>query len=352
MSEINFKNMISCNQLGNRKPVNRPYREGNMRKIRSFLIALLLAIPLSSSFAVLPVIDVPAITNAVMNFAQTVEQYNRQIKQWKADYDRIQKAAVKMASGDWDSALSGLSDILSTSNRYTGGLDDIMKVVSDTKRATNSVRQSVQFAQNAASSFNSLTSGSFRSFDDVLNGTVSLSELAAASTRQGAYFARDILTLAADSANAVSLTANQAEAVKISDKLVKEQSSLASLYREMDQALASGNTLKAQQLENSIKIKEKSIEEMKENLNTIRDIAKSVNSRSLETNKLYQARMSEYKESINDQLRTQQLLNNYKSIRDRETAEMQKRWSERYADEPYRKESKEWFELRYIIYGY
>lgn len=69
-----------------------------------------------------PVIDVAAITTAVQNFTTTVEQYNRQIKQWQSEYEKIKKAAEGISSGDFTAVVTSVASLAGQMSGWTEDL--------------------------------------------------------------------------------------------------------------------------------------------------------------------------------------------------------------------------------------
>lgn len=122
-----------------------------MTKPRKFLITVLLLIStLVPAWATgMPVIDITAIANAIAEFSTTVQQYQKQVMQWKSEYDRLARAAKSIAKGDFDSILSGISQAATAISGYNESLSGFAeiaaaanlgrKVARDTKQMTNSV---------------------------------------------------------------------------------------------------------------------------------------------------------------------------------------------------------------------
>lgn len=84
-----------------------------MRRFRKRIL-LILIISLAGVFtasANMPVIDVTAIAQAVTSYVQTIKEWNAQVQQWKSEFDRIEKAAKGLSSGDFTQIVSGLASL-------------------------------------------------------------------------------------------------------------------------------------------------------------------------------------------------------------------------------------------------
>ena len=67
-----------------------------MRRIRKIGALVLLSFALSAPlYANMPVIDISAIAEGISQFMTTIEQYNRQIQQWKSEYDKMVHRPVR-----------------------------------------------------------------------------------------------------------------------------------------------------------------------------------------------------------------------------------------------------------------
>lgn len=78
---------------------------------RIIILVLLFALTVVPCFANMPVIDISAITTSITQFAQTVEQWKTTLKQYKSEFDRIEKAAKGLTSGDFMTMLSSFGDL-------------------------------------------------------------------------------------------------------------------------------------------------------------------------------------------------------------------------------------------------
>lgn len=122
-----------------------------MTKPRKFLITVLLLIStLIPAWATgMPVIDITAIANAIAEFSTTVQQYQKQVMQWKSEYDRLARAAESIAKGDFDSILSGISQAATAISGYSESLSGFAEIAAaaqtgrkltyDAKRMSNSI---------------------------------------------------------------------------------------------------------------------------------------------------------------------------------------------------------------------
>lgn len=122
-----------------------------MTKPRKILITVLLLIStLIPAWATgMPVIDITAIANAIAEFSTTVQQYQKQVMQWKSEYDRLARAAESIARGDFDSILSGISQAATAISGYSESLSGFAEIAAaaqtgrkltyDAKRMSNSI---------------------------------------------------------------------------------------------------------------------------------------------------------------------------------------------------------------------
>lgn len=122
-----------------------------MTKPRKILITVLLLIStLIPAWATgMPVIDITAIANAIAEFSTTVQQYQKQVMQWKSEYDRLARAAKSIAKGDFDSILSGISQAATAISGYSESLSGFAEIAAaaqtgrkltyDAKRMSNSI---------------------------------------------------------------------------------------------------------------------------------------------------------------------------------------------------------------------
>jgi hypothetical protein len=78
---------------------------------RIIILVLLFSLTVVPCFANMPVIDISAITTSITQFAQTVEQWKTTLKQYKSEFDRIEKAAKGLTSGDFMTMLSSFGDL-------------------------------------------------------------------------------------------------------------------------------------------------------------------------------------------------------------------------------------------------
>lgn len=90
------------------------------KKILLFIMIVTLACT-SLSATGMPVIDISSITESITQFVTTVQQYNRQIQQWKSEWERLERAAKQISSGDYQSVISGLASITGQISRWNVG---------------------------------------------------------------------------------------------------------------------------------------------------------------------------------------------------------------------------------------
>lgn len=65
----------------------------------------------SPVFANMPVIDITSIAQAIQGYVQSLQQWQAQLQQWKSEFDRIQKAAQGLASGDFTQVVSSIASL-------------------------------------------------------------------------------------------------------------------------------------------------------------------------------------------------------------------------------------------------
>lgn len=114
---------------------------GRIRKVLTlFLLSFALSTPL---YANMPVIDISAITQGISQFLTTVEQYTRQIQQWKVEYDKMVKAAKAIATGDFSQIMNGISSFATqiagwdSTNKYA---DAFLNNLSNTAKLTDTIK--------------------------------------------------------------------------------------------------------------------------------------------------------------------------------------------------------------------
>lgn len=129
-----------------------------MTKPRKILVAFLLflsiLVPVWSTGY--PVIDISAIMNAIAEFSTTVQQYQRQIMQWKSEYDRLAKAAKTMAKGDFNSILDGISQAATAISGYGeafSGLAQVSAAISSGQKLAKDGQQMVNSVESTWQSF-------------------------------------------------------------------------------------------------------------------------------------------------------------------------------------------------------
>lgn len=79
---------------------------------------------ISPVFANMPVIDVTAIAQAIQQYTQSIQQFQSQLQQWQSEFDRIQKAAKGLSSGNFTQIVSSVASLASQASRWklTGDL--------------------------------------------------------------------------------------------------------------------------------------------------------------------------------------------------------------------------------------
>lgn len=114
-----------------------------MGRIRKIGILVLLSFALSTPlYANMPVIDLSAIAQGVSQFLTTVQQYSRQIQQWKSEYDKMVKAAKAIASGDFSQIMSGIASFANqiagwdSTNKYA---DSFLRNLGSSAKLTDTI---------------------------------------------------------------------------------------------------------------------------------------------------------------------------------------------------------------------
>ena len=114
-----------------------------MGRIRKIGILVLLSFALSTPlYANMPVIDLSAIAQGVSQFMTTVQQYSRQIQQWKSEYDKMVKAAKAIASGDFSQIMSGIASFANqiagwdSTNKYA---DSFLRNLGSSAKLTDTI---------------------------------------------------------------------------------------------------------------------------------------------------------------------------------------------------------------------
>lgn len=120
---------------------------GRMRRfVTMALLSLALSMPL---YANMPVIDISAIASGISQFATTVEQYSRQIQQWKSEYDRMVQAAKSIAEGNYWEGISSFANQLASWDSTDAYLDAFLYNLGDTADLIDNLEtMGENFAQN------------------------------------------------------------------------------------------------------------------------------------------------------------------------------------------------------------
>ena len=85
------------------------FMKGLKKKIILFLLMIVMGV--SPVFANMPVIDITSIMQAIQGYVQSLQQWQAQLQQWKSEFDRIQKAAQGLASGDFTQVVSSIASL-------------------------------------------------------------------------------------------------------------------------------------------------------------------------------------------------------------------------------------------------
>lgn len=144
-----------------------------MGRIRKIGILVLLSFALSTPlYANMPVIDLSAIAQGVSQFLTTVQQYSRQIQQWKSEYDKMVKAAKAIASGDFSQIMSGIASFANqiagwdSTNKYA---DSFLRNLGSSAKLTDTIyKMSDDLGDSLGNAWNWVTS--IESPDDIWSG--------------------------------------------------------------------------------------------------------------------------------------------------------------------------------------
>ena len=144
-----------------------------MGRIRKIGILVLLSFALSTPlYANMPVIDLSAIAQGISQFLTTVQQYSRQIQQWKSEYDKMVKAAKAIASGDFSQIMSGIASFANqiagwdSTNKYA---DSFLRNLGSSAKLTDTIyKMSDDLGDSLGNAWNWVTS--IESPDDIWSG--------------------------------------------------------------------------------------------------------------------------------------------------------------------------------------
>lgn len=151
-----------------------------MGRIRKIGILVLLSFALSTPlYANMPVIDLSAIAQGVSQFLTTVQQYSRQIQQWKSEYDKMVKAAKAIASGDFSQIMSGIASFANqiagwdSTNKYA---DSFLRNLGSSAKLTDTIyKMSDDLGDSLGNAWNWVTS--IESPDDFWSGLDTVSDV-------------------------------------------------------------------------------------------------------------------------------------------------------------------------------
>lgn len=76
---------------------------------RTVTVAALAAAMAQPAFAAWPVIDPVHIAQGASQFVQTIQQWNRQISQWRTEYQRIKRLSRAISNGQWAEGFNALN---------------------------------------------------------------------------------------------------------------------------------------------------------------------------------------------------------------------------------------------------
>ena len=152
-----------------------------MGRIRKIGILVLLSFALSTPlYANMPVIDISAIAQGVSQFMTTVQQYAKQIQQWRSELDKMVKAAKAISSGDFSQIMGGIA---SFANQIAGwdstnkSADSFLRNLGNSAKLTDTIYQmSENLGDKLGNSWNWITS--IESPDDLWSGLDAISDVA------------------------------------------------------------------------------------------------------------------------------------------------------------------------------
>lgn len=81
------------------------------RPNKMIILFIVFSTIISPIYANMPVIDITAIAQAITEYTETVKNWNMQIQQWKSEFDRIERAAKGLSSGDFTQILASISSL-------------------------------------------------------------------------------------------------------------------------------------------------------------------------------------------------------------------------------------------------
>lgn len=99
------------------------FMKGLKKKIILFLLMIVMGV--SPVFANMPVIDITSIMQAVQGYVQSLQQWQAQLQQWKSEFDRIQKAAKGLSSGDFTQIVSSIASLTKQASNWRLNADMI-----------------------------------------------------------------------------------------------------------------------------------------------------------------------------------------------------------------------------------
>lgn len=152
-----------------------------MGRIRKIGILVLLSFALSTPlYANMPVIDISAIAQGVSQFMTTVQQYAKQIQQWRSELDKMVKAAKAISSGDFSQIMGGIASFANqiagwdSTNKYA---DSFLRNLGNSAKLTDTIYQmSENLGDKLGNSWNWITS--IESPDDLWSGLDTISDVA------------------------------------------------------------------------------------------------------------------------------------------------------------------------------
>lgn len=237
-----------------------------MKLRKAIIVALAIAMAASAPLAAtgMPVIDISAITTSITNFAQQVQQWNKQIQVWKSDFDRFAAAAKAISSGDYNRIMQGLKSMTSVLSTYSSdfeSLDSFMSAALDASSFAQSSAATVAYSWKALASATNMLSDDLAkgvSLDKAVDSMFeitggSLDVMSAAASSVGGTGSRllelaikgEILNAESEQLRGAGDTSKRTLLLKNRDDLKAARTDLISRYNE---AVSSGEDAKASQL--------------------------------------------------------------------------------------------------------
>lgn len=288
-----------------------------MRRIRKIGALVLLSFALSAPlYANMPVIDISAIAEGISQFMTTIEQYNRQIQQWKSEYDKMVKAAKAIATGDFNQIMNGIAQFANqfaswdSTNKYA---DSFLRNVGSAAKLTATINDMSQsMGDSLGNAWNWVSS--IQSPDDIWEGLEGASDFiggVSGSISKNASTIGRYSGKIADLGTTISAIGTQLDngALGVSDEELEEAEKAyqeaieaeQNAYKEYQDALRSAsdtNDISIKQLEDAYLQKKSERESREEQLNKQRETRNEILDALYDARDKVNERVSEMKSEI------------------------------------------------------